>query len=604
MKLKKIMAVLLAVSMVAACFLTGCGNNNEGTKDPGTKAPDSATKAPDSGTNTPDTVTKAPDDGTGTPDSGTADREFLTIDNFNVAANYQGIQTGWFQSVVNSKFQMDLNIIAPQVGGDALYTTRVADGNLGDLVLLDAVQFADCVKAGLIKDITADIWKYPNLSTYKQQIDTLNQGLDAPYNASIYGIPTEMTNTSPTDLTADVTGDLPQLRWDIYNGIGAPELNNMDDLLDALEEMMKKYPTTASGEKAYAMSLWPDWDNNDNMMGIANAVHIVTWYNQKPKGATMLMPDGTFLPMTSKDTKYYEVLKWLYTANKRGMIHPDSGTQQWMDVYTQMVDGGVYIQWYNWSTGFWNIPDRMLDGSCYIYIPIKDACHYADADPYFGSGRVFGIGAGVSEEKYTRLMEFLDWYASPEGVTYQHNGIEGFTYEDKDGKRYQLNGDAQAANKPVPAEYGGGGYNDGMNAINQWIVAAISVNPITNEPYGVSNWATYKENTIGAWKKDWQAKYGADEPVDVMKKNGQIAISPNVSVALPSDTPDITTIREACYKIFKEYSWKCIFAADDADFEAIWNEMVNQMDAYDYDQLVEFDKAKWQKELDAKNALK
>ncbi len=594
MKFKKIITILLVLSMISASFL-GCGSKESSNEGKETKVTEGAKEVE---------ATKAPDSGSTDVAPVTDKSERIVIDNFNVAANFTGLQTGWFQKIINDKFNIDLNIMSTQVaGGETLYQTKVAEGNLGDLLLLDAIQFADCVKAGLIKDITADLPKYPNLMSFKEQIDMLNQGLDAPYNASIYGMPTEMTNTSPVKVTADLIGDSPQLRWDLYNGIGAPEIKNLDGLLDVLETMMEKYPTTADGDKAYGMSLWPDWDNNDNMMGIANAVHLVTWYGEKPKGSVTLKPDGTFIPTTDKSTAYYDVMKFLYHANQRGIIHPDSGTQDWNAVCAQMSAGGVYLMWYNWSLGFWNSVERLSNGSAFIYIPVEDQKYYADADPYFGSGRVFCIGAGISDEKYARLMEFLDWYASPEGVTTQHNGIEGFNYEDKDGRRYVKNDNALMDNLPVPAEYGGGGYQDGNNAINQWLVSATSINPNTNEPYGTTNWSTYKEATDAQWKKDWRAKYGAEEPARVMEKEGKLLVSPNVSVALPSDPVDISMIREQCYKTHKEYSWKLIFAKDDAEFEAIWDEMTDIMYGYDYQKLVDFDIAKWQIELDKKNEI-
>ena len=48
--------------------------------------------------------------------------KFITVDVYDDFANYQGIQSGWFAKVVKDKFNMELNIIAPNVagGGDTL----------------------------------------------------------------------------------------------------------------------------------------------------------------------------------------------------------------------------------------------------------------------------------------------------------------------------------------------------------------------------------------------------------------------------------------------------------------------------------------------------
>jgi multiple sugar transport system substrate-binding protein/putative aldouronate transport system substrate-binding protein len=45
-----------------------------------------------------------------------------------------------------------------------------------------------------------------------------------------------------------------------------------------------------------------------------------------------------------------------------------------------------------------------------------------------------------------------------------------------------------------------------------------------------------------------------------------------------------------------------IFCGSDEKFDALWDEMVQKMDGNGFDQVVQFDREKWQIELDAKNA--
>ena len=59
----------------------------------------------------------------------------MTLEIYDVAANYQGMQTGWFGKIVKDKFNIELNIIAPQVAGDSIYQLRASSGNLGDIQL-------------------------------------------------------------------------------------------------------------------------------------------------------------------------------------------------------------------------------------------------------------------------------------------------------------------------------------------------------------------------------------------------------------------------------------------------------------------------------------
>ena len=525
----------------------------------------------------------------------------MTLEIYDVAANYQGMQTGWFAKVVKDRFNIELNIIAPQVAGDSIYQLRASSGNLGDIVLLDATQFQDCLQAGLIKDISDKIKDSPNLMKFDTQIKALNESLPGNSTGKYYGIPTEMMDTSPTSFTQERIYSLPQFRWDLYNKIGAPEIKDLDGLIDAFVQLRKVHPTNEKGDPAYPLSLWPDWDGGDGMIGIANVVQLTTWYGDKIKGSAVLTPDNKFYPLTNKDGSYYKILHFLNKAKRAGVVDPDSGTQDWNSVCAKISNGQVDFIWYTWEIGFWNTSARLADGSAFCFIPVQDQIYYTDSDAYFGSGRVFGVGSKVDDAKYARIMKFLDWYASPEGAQFQHDGIEGFNYKKlADGRLEQMNDNALMDNLPVPAEFGGGGYSDGNNAINQWIVNSMCTNPLTGEIYSTQYWSTYKEKNMTQMRKDWEKKFDAKDATDWMTKNKRITISPSVAVALPSDSADISVIRNSVNKAVCDASWRMIFAKNDAEFDKMWDEMTQEVKGFGFDELYKFDTEKHQIEVDAK----
>ena len=45
-----------------------------------------------------------------------------------------------FAKIVKDKFNLEINIIAPNISGDAVYQTRAAAGELGDIIHLSAEQ--------------------------------------------------------------------------------------------------------------------------------------------------------------------------------------------------------------------------------------------------------------------------------------------------------------------------------------------------------------------------------------------------------------------------------------------------------------------------------
>ncbi len=530
------------------------------------------------------------------------EKELLTIEIYDDAANYHGMQTGWFAQVVKERFNIELNIIAPQVAGQTVYSTRTQDGHLGDILILDKSRFQDCLSTGvLIKDISAELPKYEYLYAYKTQIDSLNQGLGLAEGV-YYGIPSEMTDTSPVSITEEEIYSSPMLRWDQYTAVGRPEIKDLDGLLDTLKLIHDKFPTNEAGDPAYPLSLWADWDGNDNMIGIANVVQLTTWYGEKIKQSAILKADNTFTTIYDKNASYYKLAKFLFKANQMGLVDPDSGTQDWNAVCAKMSNGQTQLMWYSWSLGFWNSQERLDNGTGFIFVPVKDQTYYADADPYFGTTRVFAIGQKVEGEKYERIMEFLNWYASPEGMTFEHAGIEGLNYIIEDGKCVPYKDNALMDNLPVPEAYGGGGYQDGNNAINQWIGHSMNMNPATGERYAQKFWSSYKAKNMTEMKKEWMAHFDATDPVDYMKKNNVLLASPNVSVALQTDTNDIAMKRVDVNKVLCQYTWQMIFAETEEDFDALWDQMIKKMDGFGYQELYKFDCENYQTEVDAKAA--
>ena len=581
MKWKKRVSVILAAAVMAASALTGCG---------GGKAAGGAASAAGG---------SAAPDGTVSSEAVSHDSE-MTFDIYDLSANYQGEQSGWYAKVLKDKFNLKLNIIAPQVSGDAnaLYQTRASSGNLGDIVILENKDFVECVKAQLVQDITDPIENSTNIKEYLEQIKEFNSQISGA-DGKLYGIPCEMTNTSPSTYTDQKLSSSPQLPWDYYTALGAPELKDLDDLLNVLVEMVKKYPTNSTGDKAYGLSLWKDWDSTS----IENVNQITKWYNEEVKGSILLSGDGTMKALTDETGAYYKMLHFLYKANQMGLVDPDSATQKWDDACTKMKNKRVYLFWYNWQQGFWNTTDKAQKGDGYICIPVADTKIYQPSDSYYGDGRVWGVGSKVDGEKFARIMEFIDWYASPEGLTYQHAGMKDYNYTvNDDGTYTRINEDALMTNKPVPDELGGGGFNDGNNTINQWIVASISTNPVTKETYVPDYWSSTLKKNDNKLNQEWAEKYGAKNQIEYMQNHNTLSIVANVNPILPDDSTDIQLVRSQCGDEVCAASWKMIFAKDDAQFEQIWNEMKNTLQGLKWDTLVNFDKQKYQTIVDMRKA--
>lgn len=600
MKKRKIVSLMLAVVCTLSLIMTGCS----GAKKTNTTTTDTK----DSGAASTNTAEATKDTAESTP-AGIDHTNPLTLEVYDVAANYQGTQSGWFAKVVKDKFNLELNIIAPQASGDgeALYQTRTAAGKLGDIILLDNSPLQDCIKAGLIADISSDVQNSTNLNQYYEQYKTFNSGLEGNSEGKLYGLPCQITNTSPTTYSEDTVYISPMLPWDYYTEVGSPEMKNLDDLLNVLEKIQKAHPTNDAGNPNYAISLWPDWDKGGTQITMETATQLTKTYGYEVNGSIMLGNTGDMKEVTDDDGAYYKILHFFYEANQRGLVDPDSGSQNWDNACTKMKNKQVLMFWYNWQRGFWNTPDRANERNAYIYAPVADMNFYQPSDSYFGDGRAFALGAHMEGNDRARAIEFLDWLISPEGLQYIHHGIPDWSYTKGDDGKYTLTENGLYGlmeNRTVPDEWGGGGFDDGNSKINQWPLHSVSINPNTKEPYNSNYWASYLEANKTTMTKEWTEKYGGENQVKYLESTGQLKPVPNVNIILPSDTTDVALIRSQCATLICDTSWRMVFAGSEDEFKSMWADMKTQLQGLDWSQLVEFDKAKYQNVIDARNAAK
>ena len=213
---KGIVSLLLTSVMTASMILSGCGGSTS-TEGPA-ESQSEAAEVPASDSASEESVsTEAASEDSASAPAANHDEE-LTLEVYDVAANYQGLQTGWFGKILKDEFNLVLNIIAPQVSGDgeALYQTRTAAGNLGDIILLDNADMVECVDVGLVADISGDIQNYPNLMKYWEQIEMFNEGI----GDGVWAIPTEMNTNGPTAYMSETAGTHAQTSLGFLYGAG------------------------------------------------------------------------------------------------------------------------------------------------------------------------------------------------------------------------------------------------------------------------------------------------------------------------------------------------------------------------------------------------
>lgn len=563
--MKRAISVLLCAALTATMF-AGCGKKTE-TASTSTSSSDSSSKY----------------------------EKFITVDVYDEFANYQGIQSGWFAKIVKDKFNMELNIIAPNVsgGGDTLYQTRSAAGELGDLILINTNngKLNDVVSAGLVMDATDLMEGKDILTNYGDAVDAVNSGL-----SGMYAFPNSVSSGAATEASEGLEPTFgTYLRWDYYKELGYPEMKDLDELLDVLEDMQALAREEEGTDDIYAISLFKDWD--DNMMN--NAKQIACMYGFDEVGFDLLSADGTETQsVIDDDSVYIKALKFLYEANQRGLVDPDSTTQNY-DTWTSKYTNGkvLYCPWPWVGQNLYNTTENTSQGKGFMFAPVEDMKIYSYGNcPEGDATRVICIGSNAEDPQ--RMADFIDWLYSPEGIrlngqTSGAAGIEGLTYEiNSDGKPEltEFGKEALPNNSvEVPEEYGGGNWKDGISALNFKTVNLQDIDPDTGEAYDWQTWETTIENNQTELSKDWSEHMGAQSTMDYLKQHDMITVAPGSSYSIPEENSSISTVRGQCKSTVVDDSWKLIFASSDDEFSSILKDMQTTAKGLGYDDVLAVD---------------
>jgi len=571
--LKKAAVTVLSLT-VAMASLAGCGNDEGGSSK-----------------NT----------ASGSKHGGPYEEE-ITIDVFDSLANFQGEQSGWFGKIVKDKFNMKLNIIAPNVagGGDTLFQTRSANGNLGDIIItnLDQSRLKDLVQAELVLDMKDYIKDCENL---KKCENAYTEASKLAEKDGVWAIPSEVSNQKATEpCDANEATNSPSLRWDIYKEIGYPAIKDMDSLLDVLYEMQNKATESDSGKKTYALSLFKDWDSDV----MQNATGLCALYGYQNVGFCMAKVDGTDIQSDiDSDGIYIKSLKFLFDANQKGLMDPESTTQDYDTLANKYKDGQILYSLWPWlGAGQYNTDEHTSKGKGFATATIDDMqCLTYGSMPYGKMG--CGIMIGSKAKDPQRMADFIDWLYSPEGVemgcVIQSNscGPEGLTWEMKDGKPVLTEfGDkafvTKEENLKVPDEWGGGTWTEGGSALNYKSLGLLDTNPDKdNMYYTYLRWEDYQNKTATELSKDWsEHNDNASTAIERLNSTGKLLVLPGTNYATPEYSTDISAIKEQCKQTIVEYSWKMVFAKDEKEFNSLLEEMQTTANGLGYEQVFEVDK--------------
>ncbi len=579
--MKKLLALLLALIMVFS--LVACAAKEEPTpSEP--DAPVTEDPAPAD----PDPAPADPED-PAEPEEPADPAELPTV---TILAHLGNVQNGTFRDKLFQEIAgVNLEIIP---WDDAKYQAIIQSGDLPDILMTFDTELPDLIEAGWIVQLDEYMDQIPSYYFNEENHESMQMWWDAhpEYDGQHWGMNHEGSHAAvPNNYAEYYDGnEMPRLRWDAYAAAGYPEISDLDSLLEALKLMQEAVPELPVVEeegaepvmkKTYAIVLDGEIETWDDNKWWVHAGALMGMQNWNSKGKYMVYWDkveGEPMYMYEDGSAVYDAMKFYFKAAQAGLVDPDSmsydASTQWNNQKAYAVSA-VSNQRMNSNAGFMALP---LENSKFIY----------DLDVAYFPNRQMTITKDCDDiEAALRVMEFFanpesmfPYFWGPQGVAWDLDannnlvvtdiGLEnllatgdlsGITFETGDTWQFQGSAVPTSWYSEMPNWYDGEG-----NKASFWLL---------NHPtYCKVNFET--NATIGAFC-DHFGVATVKEYLDGFE--GLINYDEKINPVFPTPDEAMQLQVDALSQLSINYGWKMIWAKDEAEWEALWDEMCAEMEA-------------------------
>lgn len=387
---KRIVAWLLIMTMVLG--LAGCGAASAGST--------------------------AGSEGGSTAQEGSAAKT-ITLYPYN-AGLQSGPVTGWL-----GDYLLEKGIILEVIPYSEEKTqAMLASGSLPDIVVFNSATNA---KAALEAGMLLPLDDYQDQLPHVMENDILKAGLD--YAREYYGTEDGELSILPFGVgkntlyaAADTDRYAIKLNYQLYEQIGAPEFEKLEDVIPILKEMQQAYPQNEEGMNVYAMNLFSDFDTTHffNMMSIYSILGY--HWNYLPYGIEYEIETGTPYSIFREDSVYRRGARFMYELNQQGLLDPDSLTQERATADKKVSSKASVAGWAG-------VPGWA--GKGYLPVPFDEfKPSLVTEEPY---GKV-GIAISANAENVDTCLKFVDMLADYDALLTLYNGPQGDRWDIKDGK--------------------------------------------------------------------------------------------------------------------------------------------------------------------------
>ena len=520
--------------------------------------------------------------------------EVTTLTVYSQLANFSGTQGGWSSVLLKDMLGIEL-VIVPE--SDGTYQTRMESGDLGDIVVWGSndKDYQDAVAQGLLFD-----WEEEDLlDNYGPYIaETFGEALDANREINndglLHGFGHNLALSADNHENFFYTWDI---RWDLYKELGYPEVKTLDDLVDVLAQMKELEPTDDNGNPTYAASPWPDWDG-DMVMYVKSTAQNITGYDEMGLGLYDAV-NGEYHGVLEENGPYLQALKFYNKLYQRGLLDPDSMTQNYSQMQAKVTSGGVMFSIFDYAgSTLFNTDSHLAAGKYMTSLQPTDTTNIAYGLSLAGGIRVWSIGNYTDYPE--KCMEFINWMATPEGAMTGWYGLKGLMWDyDEEGHTYFTELGLKCHNDPTTdltgvewtSPYTGktytldGTFNDGMIQINNttWSQSAENPDSIEGETFHYSSWESMKGEAVNEAEQDWRDHNGGVSTNQEYLEQQSYSIIPGVNYSASERSTELQLTWSQVTTAVKQGSWNAIYAESDEEFDSIVADMIEQCEAYGYE---------------------
>lgn len=531
----------------------------------------------------------------------------ITLNVYDSQSSYYGLQKGWMAQYLKDRFNVKLNIITGMGLNDKEKSKELKKADI--IIFRDLEkEYKEAVRDELLYD-----WNKDNLleehGSYIQEHmqdavkanQSLNNIITASTGGAVYGIGDEVAWSEDDHQDFFYSWDA---RWDLYQELDCPDIENLQDYINVLEEMkalcisekededdagseVENTEESSRNDEVYAVSVWNDWDKDAGMVNcIKDMVSAYYGYDALGLGFYDSVNDK-YIGVLDKDSPYLEMVEFFHDLYKKGILDPDSKDQEYDDVVKKVKEGKVLTSLTDYTgSEIYNTTERMEDNNMMCSLKPEEAKPLVYGIGTKGNDQITAIGSSTKNPEL--CMDILNYFVTPDGRMTMEYGPRGVTWDyDENGKMHFTNFGEKCQEEPKTdmEEPFTGTFIDGAlkASFSSW--SEDAENPDSNsETYNSKKWLLNAGDPRCILEQDWRDFNNCDNKDRYFEEKGCTVVNDDTNKIVVSKINEKKWSRIS--KVIIEGTWEAIYAETDNRYNKVIEEMTQKSRKYGYDKSV------------------